>query len=72
MGKVDFIVGTERWLAANDVIDAELQITPSQAKSRNIDQYISQVKGMLKYKAPDLIDEFNKRIRQSHLRGTER
>lgn len=72
MKKVDFIIDTERWLVENDVIDSRFQITPSQAKDRNINQYINQVKWMLQDKAPDLFDEFKHRIKESHLRGMER
>ena len=70
MKKDDFIYNVEKWLVRNDVSDEEYMRSPSQIKKTNVASYVESVEQMLKWKASDLLDDFYKMVKESHVRGT--
>ena len=70
MKKDDFIYNVEKWLVRNDVSDEEYMRSPSQIKKTNVASYLESVEQTLKWKASDLLDDFYKMVKESHVRGT--
>ena len=70
MKKDDFIYNVEKWLVRNDVSDEEYMRSPSQIKKTNVVSYVESVEQTLKWKASDLLDDFYKMVKESHVRGT--
>ena len=67
MKKEDFIMETENWLVRQDVSDFVCKA--STARKKNIVDYLEQTESILKWKAPDLLDSFHKKVKEAHLRG---
>lgn len=67
MKKEDFIMETENWLVRQDVSDFVCKA--STARKKNIVDYLEQTESILKWKAPDLLDDFHERVKNAHLRG---
>ena len=70
MKKDDFIYNVEKWLVRNDVSDEEYMRSPSQIEKTNVASYVESVEQTLKGKASDLLDDFYKMVKESHVRGT--
>ena len=70
MKKDDFIYNVEKWLVRNDVSDEEYMRSPNQIKKANVASYVESVEQTLKWKASDLLDDFYKMVKESHVRGT--
>ena len=70
MKKDDFIYNVEKWLVRNDVSDEEYMRSPSQIKKTHVASYVESVEQTLKWKASDLLDDFYKMVKESHVRGT--
>ena len=70
MKKDDFIYNVEKWLVRNDVSDEEYMRSPSQIKKTKVASYVESVEQTLKWKASDLLDDFYKMVKESHVRGT--
>ena len=70
MKKDDFIYNVEKWLVRNDVSDEEYMRSPSQIKKTNVASYVESVEQTLKWKVSDLLDDFYKMVKESHVRGT--
>ena len=70
LSKDDFIYNVEKWLVRNDVFDEEYMRSPSQIKKTNVASYVESVEQTLKWKASDLLDDFYKMVKESHVRGT--
>ena len=70
MKKDDFIYNVEKWLVRNDVFDEEYMRSPSQIKKTNVASYVESVEQTLKQKASELLDDFYKMVKESHVRGT--
>lgn len=47
-----------------------LMRSPSQIKKTNVASYVESVEQTLKWKASDLLDDFYKMVKESHVRGT--
>ena len=56
MKKEDFIMEIEYWLVRQDVSDFVCKT--STARKKNIMDYLEQTESILKWKAPDLLDDF--------------
>lgn len=67
MKKENFIMETEDWLVRQDVSDFVCKV--STARKKNIMDYLEQTESFLKWKAPDLLDDFHERVKNAHLRG---
>ena len=67
MKKEDFIMKTEEWLVRQDVSDFVCKA--STARKKNIVDYLEQTESILKWKAPDLLDDFHEQVKNAHLRG---
>ena len=70
MKKDDFIYNVEKWLVRNDLSDEEYMRSPSQIRKTNVASYVASVEQTLKWKASDLLDDFYKMVKESHVRGT--
>ena len=70
MKKDDFIYNVEKWLVRNDVSDSEYMLSPNQIRKTNVASYVSSVEQTLKWKASDLLNDFYKMVKESHVRGT--
>lgn len=57
MKKEDFIMETEDWLVRQDISDFVCKV--STARKKNIMDYLEQTESILKWKAPDLLDDFH-------------
>ena len=67
MKKENFIMEAEDWLVRQDVSDFVCKV--STARKKNIMDYLEQTESILKWKAPDLLDDFHERVKNAHLRG---
>lgn len=69
MKKNDFILKTEDWLVDNDLFESEFKLSFEQIKKKSAQEYIELVYWGLLDKAPDLIPEFKKRIKNAKLKN---
>ena len=71
MKKNDFILKTENWLVENDLIEPEYRLSFEQIQKKSAQDYISLVYWGLQDKAPSLLSEFKRRIKEAKLRNID-